>query len=69
MKYLKDKRIENKKEEANTEKEKQLKAYVTFKNLINIGKRNETNINITKIEPKLISNKIRKISNKEHLKN
>ena len=68
MKYLKDKRIENKKEEANTEKEKQLKAYVTFKNLINIGKRNETNINITKIEPKLISNKVRKISNKEHLK-
>ena len=68
MKYLKDKRIENKIEEANTEKEKQLKAYVTFKNLINIGKHNETNINITKLEPKLITNKVRKISNKEHLK-
>ena len=68
MKYLKDKRIETKKEEENTEKEKQLKAYMTFKNLINIGKRSENNINVTKIEPKIIANKIRKMSNKEHLK-
>ena len=68
MKYLKEKRIETKKEEENTEKEKQLKAYVTFQNLINIGKRNENNINITKIEPKFNANKIRKESNKEHLK-
>ena len=65
MKYLKEKRIETKKEEENTEKEKQLKAYVTFQNLINIGKRNENNINITKIEPKFNANKIRKESNKQ----
>ena len=68
MKYLKEKRIENKKEEQNTEKEKQLKAYVTLQNLINIGKKNENNINITKIEHKINANKIRKESNKERLK-
>ena len=68
MKYLKEKRIETKKEEENTEKEKQLKAYVTFQNLLNIGKRNENNINIIKIEPKINLNKLRKESNNEHLK-
>ena len=68
MKYLKEKRIETKKEEENTEKEKQHKAYITFQNLLNIGKRNENNINITKIDPKINSNKLRKESNKEHLK-
>jgi len=68
MKYLKEKRIETKKEEENTEKEKQHKAYVTFQNLLNIAKRNENYINITKIEPKINSNKLRKESNNEHLK-
>ena len=68
MKYLKEKRIEIKKEEENTEKEKQFKAYVTFQNLVNIGKRNENNINIMKIEPKISANKIRKESNKERIK-
>ena len=68
MKYLKEKRIEIKKEEENTEKEKQFKAYVTFQNLINIGKKNENNINILKIEPKISANKIRKESNKERIK-
>ena len=68
MKYLKEKRIENKKEEENTEKEKQLKAYVTFQNLMNLRKKSENSINIIKIEPKINSNKIRKESNKEHLK-
>ena len=67
MKYLKDKRIETKKEEENTEKEKQFKAYATFQNLLNIAKKSENNINIMKIEPKKIINKIRKESNKDHL--
>ena len=62
------KKEKEKKEEENTEKEKQLKAYVTFQNLLNIGKRNENNINIMKIEPKISANKIRKESNKERIK-
>ena len=66
-KYLKEKRIENKKEEENTEKEKQLKAYVTFKNLVKLGKKWENNINLTKIEHKITQKKSRKES-KEHLK-
>ena len=49
-KYLKEKRIETKREEENTEKEKQLKAYMTFQNLMNIGKNLDNNI--TKIFPK-----------------
>ena len=36
--------------------------------MINIGKKNENNINITKIEHKINTNKIRKESNKERLK-
>ena len=68
IKYLKDKRIETKKEEQNTEKEKQFKAYATFQNLLNIAKKSESNINITKLDPKKLINKIRKDSNKEHLK-
>ena len=59
-KYLKEKRIETKKEEENTEKEKQLKAYMTFQNLINIGKKYENNINMTKITTKFIQAKNRK---------
>ena len=59
-KYLKEKRIETKKEEENTEKEKQLKAYMTFQNLINIGKKYENNMNITKIITKWIPTKNRK---------
>ena len=68
MKYLKEKRIENKKEEENTEKEKQLKAYVTFQNLLNIGKKCENISNMAKIEPKINASKARKEWNKEHLK-
>ena len=59
--------MKQKKEEENTEKEKQFKAYATFKNLLNIAKKSENNINIMKIEPKKIINKIRKESNKDHL--
>jgi hypothetical protein len=65
-KYLKEKKIETKKEEENTEKEKKLKAYMTFHNLMNIEKNLETNI--TKIVPKLTSMKQRK-DNKGHMKN
>ena len=65
-KYLKEKKIETKKEEENTEKEKKLKAYMTFQNLMNIEKNLETNI--TKIVPKLTSMKQRK-ENKGHIKN
>ena len=64
-KYLKEKRIETKKEEENTEKEKQLKAYITFQNLMNIGKNLDNNI--TKISPQFIPAKNRKES-KGHLK-
>ena len=57
-KYLKEKRIETKKEEENTEKEKQLKAYMTFQNLMNIGKKYDNNI--TKISTQFMPNKNRK---------
>ena len=63
--YLKEKRIENKKEEENTEKEKKLKAYMTYQNLMNIEKNLESNI--TKIAHKLTSMKQRK-ENKGHMK-
>ena len=64
-KYLREKKIETKKEEENTEKEKKLKAYMTFQNLMNIEKNLETNI--TKIVPKLTLMKQRK-ENKGHMK-
>ena len=64
-KYLKEKRIETKKEEENTEKEKQLKAYLTFQNLMNIEKKLENNI--TKISPQFIPLKNRK-EKKGHMK-
>ena len=64
-KYLKEKRIEIKKEEENTEKEKQLKAYMTFQNLINIGKKLDNNI--TKLMPQYLPMKNRK-ENKGHMK-
>ena len=64
-KYLREKKIETKKEEENTEKEKKLKAYMTFHNLMNIEKNLENNI--TKIVPKFTSMKQRK-ENKGHMK-
>ena len=64
-KYLKEKRIETKKEEENTEKEKQLKAYLTFQNLMNIEKKLENNI--TKISANYIPIKNRK-ETKGHMK-
>ena len=63
--YLKEKRIETKKEEENTEKEKQLKAYMTFHNLMNIEKKLEANI--TKISQQIVPSKSRK-EVKGHLK-
>ena len=63
--YLKEKRIETKKEEENTEKEKQLKAYMTFQNLMNIGKKFDNNI--TKISQQIIPTKNRKEA-KGHMK-
>ena len=63
-KYLKEKKIETKKEEENTEKEKKLKAYITFQNLINIGKKPN---NITKLSTNLNSNRNRKEA-KGHMK-
>ena len=59
-KYLKEKRIETKKEEENTEKEKQLKAYMTFQNLMNIGKKFDANNNLTKISTQFAPMKNRK---------
>ena len=66
-KYLREKRIECKKEEENTEKEKQLKAYMTFQNLMNIGKKFDSNI--TKISPKYSNNNIKsRKESKGHMK-
>ena len=63
--YLREKRIETRKEEENTEKEKQLKAYMTFHNLMNIGKKLDSNI--TKISQQFIPPKSRK-ETRGHLK-
>ena len=65
-KYLREKRIESKKEEENTEKEKQLKAYMTFQNLMNIGKKFDSNI--TKISPKYSNNIKNRKESKGHMK-
>jgi hypothetical protein len=65
-KFLREKRIECKKEEENTEKEKQLKAYMTFQNLMNIGKKFDSNI--TKISPKYCNNIKNRKENKGHMK-
>ena len=65
-KYLREKRIESKKEEENTEKEKQLKAYMTFQNLMNIGKKFDSNI--TKISPKYSNNTKNRKESKGHMK-